>query len=442
METNIVLNALKMATCRRKLLRTVRLLHRMSGTTPEAIVGSGTEGRGVATMPVTAPPDSLTKPMNFPLKTLMGPGPSNCPPRVLNASALPMLGHLHPEFTQIMDEVKAGIQYAFQTGNKWTLCVSATGHGAMEAAATNLVEEGDVALVCENGLWGQRFADMAQRNGAVVVKLQKPMGTVFSLDEIEKGLTEHKPRVLFITHGESSGTTVQQLPGIGDLCHKHACLLLVDSVAAMGGVPLFMDSWGIDVMYTGAQKVLSAPPGASPISFSDRARQKVQSRKSPPRSYYFDMNHLANYWGCDGEARRYHHTGPISSVYAIREGLARLADVGLEKSWEIHSACAKMLHNGIEELGLELFVKDEAARLPCITGVRVPEGVNWKQVSDLAMKDYRVEISGGLGAMAGKIWRIGLMGYNCTPDNVRLVLRALKHGLEQVGFKTRGGHEK
>lgn len=383
-------------------------------------------------MKPTSPPECLLRPMHVPIKLLMGPGPSNCPPRVLNASALPLLGHLHPEFTQIMDEVKAGIQYVFQTTNSWTVCVSATGHGAMEASVCNMVEDGDKVMVCVNGLWGERFSDMAQRHGADVVTLSTPMGTVFDLETIEKGLREHKPLVMFITHGESSGTTVQPLEGIGQLCHKHNCLLIVDSVAAMGGVPLFMDKWEIDVLYTGSQKVLSAPPGASPISFSERAKQKVVQRKTKVRSFYFDMNHLANYWGCDKDARRYHHTGPISSIYAIREGLARLAEEGLEKSWAQHAKCVQLLHDGIEALGLQLFVKDKQARLPCVTGVIVPDDVNWKEVADYIMKTYRVEISGGLGAQAGKIWRIGLMGHNCTEDNVRMVLRALGEGLAAV----------
>lgn len=380
----------------------------------------------------TEPPDRLMKPLNFPMKTLMGPGPSNCPPRVLNASALPLLGHLHPEFTQIMDDIKEGIKYAFQTNNNWTVCVSGTGHAAMEASVCNLVESGDKVLVCVNGLWGERFAEMASRHDADVATITIPMGTVFTLEDIEKGLLEHQPMLMFITHGESSGTTVQNLEGVGELCHKYNCILIVDSVAAMGGVPLFMDKWEIDVLYSGAQKVLSAPPGLSPISFSERAREKIDNRKTKIRSYYFDMHHLANYWGCDNEPRRYHHTGPISSAYALREGLARLAEEGLENSWANHAKCVEMLHKGIEDLGLSLFVKDKTVRLPCVTGVVVPDGVNWKDITDYAMKHYRVEISGGLGSQAGKIWRIGLMGHNCTEHNVKLVLRALGEALNSV----------
>ncbi|KAL5015185.1 hypothetical protein ScPMuIL_009455 [Solemya velum] len=385
---------------------------------------------------VSPPPVELFKPMNFPLKTLMGPGPSNCPPRVLNACSLPILGHLHPEFVQIMDEVKAGVQYAFQTKNEWTVCISGTGHAAMEAACVNILEPGETVMVGVNGLWGQRFSDMADRNRVKVEKLTKPMGTVFTLEEVEQGLKKHKPVAFFLAQGESSGSTSQPLEKMGQLCHKYNCLFIVDSVAAVGGVPLFMDEWEIDVVYTGAQKVLSAPPGVSPISFSQRAKEKVVNRKTRIPSFYFDMNELANYWGCDDGPRRYHHTGPISSVYAIREGLARLAEVGLESSWAQHKMCAEMLHEGLEKLGLKLLVEDKDIRLPCVNAVLVPSDVNWKDVSDYAMKNYRVEISGGLGALAGKIWRIGIMGHNATPDNVNLVLRAIGEGLQHCRGKS------
>lgn len=381
---------------------------------------------------ISSVPQSLMKPLDFPHKLLMGPGPSNCPPRVLAAGALPMLGHLHPEFTKIMDEVKEGIQYAFQTKNEWTFAISGTGHAAMEASVANLLEPGEVALVCQNGIWGQRLADMVERNGSIAAKIQIPMGQVFSLDQIEQGLKEHKPSLVFVTFGESSAGTAQPLEGLGKLCHKYNALLLVDSVAALGGLPLFMDAWDIDVLYSGSQKVLCSPPATSPISFSQRARDKITGRKTRCRSYYFDAVELANYWGCDEGPRRYHHTGMVTSVYALREGLARLAEETLEKSWADHKACAKMLYNGLEELGLELQVKDEAIRNPCVTTIKVPEGVFWKDVADYAMKNYKVEISGGLGELAGKVWRIGIMGYNCRPENVKLALRALGEGLNSV----------
>ncbi|CAG5115113.1 unnamed protein product, partial [Candidula unifasciata] len=332
----------------------------------------------------------------------------------------------------IMDEVKEGIQYAFQTKNEWTFAISGSGHAAMEAAVANILEPGEIALVGENGIWGQRLADMVDRNGSIVKPLVRPFGEVFTLEEIEKGLKEHKPALVFVTYGESSGGTRQPLEGLGDLCHKYNALLLVDSVAILGGYPLFMDDWNIDVLYSGSQKVLSAPPATSPISFSQRARDKIASRKTRVRSYYFDAKELANYWGCDNEPRRYHHTGFISSIYQLREGLARLAEEGLEKSWEDHRVCSELLYEGLEKLGLELLVKDKTIRNPCVTPVKVPQGVNWKDVVDYAMKNYRLELAGGLGDLAGKVWRIGVMGYNCTPDNIRLTLRVLGEALDSV----------
>ncbi|CAH1772479.1 unnamed protein product, partial [Owenia fusiformis] len=363
-------------------------------------------------------PENLKVPMNFPKKLLMGPGPSTAPPRVLAASALPLLGHLHPEFTQIMDDVKDGLRYAFQTKNELVLAVSGTGHAAMETAACNLIEDGDVVMVCNMGLWGTRFADMAERHGADVRQLKKDFGQAFTLEEIEQGLKDHKPVLVFLAQSESSSTVLQPVEGVGALCRKHNALLCVDTVASLGGAPFYMDAWDIDVVYSGAQKVLSAPPGASPICFNERARQKLVNRKTKPRSFYFDMNFLSNYWGCDGEARRYHHTGVISSIYALREGLSMLVEEGLEASWQRHADCTQLFHDGLAKMGLSCFVEDKNIRLPTLTAVNVPEGVNWKEVADFVMDKYKVEISGGLGPSAGKVWRIGVMGYNAEPANI------------------------
>lgn len=377
------------------------------------------------------PVDRLKEPMGFPQKTLTGPGPSNCSERVLAANKLPMVGHLHAEFIKIMDDIKAGIQYAFQTKNEWTLAISGTGHAAMEAACCNLVEPGDVILVGINGLWGERFSNMADRHDANVKKMIKPMGQTFTLEEIENHLITYKPVLLFLTQGESSSGTLQDLNGVGYLCHKYDCILVVDSVAALGGTAMFMDGWEIDVLYTGSQKVLGAPPGASPISFSERAKQKVLTRKKKVTSFYFDMVELANYWGADG-TRRYHHTAPISNMYALREGLAQLAEEGLETSWQRHHDSALMLYNGLAKLGLQLLVQDKKDRLPCITTIRVPDGIKWKDVVDYAMEKHLVEISGGLGDLAGKIWRIGLMGQNACPEVVQKVLAAFEDALKNA----------
>lgn len=384
----------------------------------------------MSTHTIVPPPQALLQPLNVPQRLMLGPGPSNVSPRVQAAGALQMIGHMHPEMFEIMDDIKLGIQYAFQTKNTLTLAVSGSGHCAMETAIFNVVEKGDVVLVALKGIWGERAADIAQRIGADVRLLSKSPGEGFTLKEIEKGLAEHKPSLFFITHGESSSGVVQPLDGIGDLCHRYNCLLLVDSVASLGGAPIYMDKQGIDILYSGSQKVLNAPPGTAPISFSEAASKKIFSRKTKPPSLYVDMTWLSNYWGCDGKPRIYHHTGPVTNLYCLREGLAILAEQGLERSWEIHRENALKLHKGLEDLGLNLFVKDPALRLPTVTTVSVPQGYNWKDITTYIMKNHSIEITGGLGPSTGKVLRIGLMGYNSTKRNIDLVLNALRDALQ------------
>ncbi|NWQ65625.1 SPYA protein, partial [Neopipo cinnamomea] len=382
------------------------------------------------------PPQTLLRPLVLPERLLLGPGPSNVPHRIQAAGGRQLLGHMHPEVLQVMDEIKAGIQYAFQTQNQLTLAISGSGHCAMEAALFNLLEYGDTILVAINGIWGQRAADIARRLGMLGTARWhgRAEGTGFAsrVSECEPylaGLVQHKPSVLFITHGESSTGVLQPLEGLGELCHGHDCLLLVDAVASLGGVPIFMDQQEIDVLYSGSQKVLNSPPGSAPISFSERAREKVLRRKTKPPSFYLDIGWLGNYWGCDREPRRYHHTAPINSFFSLREGLAMLAETGLEKSWERHQANCARLCQGLLNLGLELFVKEEKVRLPTITTVRVPEGYNWKDITAFLMDNHAMEISGGLGPTVGKVLRIGLMGCNSTSENVNRVLRALQDAL-------------
>jgi len=381
-----------------------------------------------------SPPETLKNPIHVPQKLLMGPGPSNVSQRVLNAQALPTLGHLHTEFCKIMDECKEGIRYAFQTNNAFTLAISSTGHAGMEAVMTNILERGEVVLIAENGIWGQRASDMANRQGADVRVLKKDAGVPFTLAEIGAALEQHKPVMFFVTHGESSTGCLQDLEGIGALCASHVCLFAVDTVASLGGAPLLADKLGIDVIYTGSQKVLGVPPGLAPISFSKKAIAKIMNRKTPSTSFCWDMTMLGKYWDCfeDNQPRFYHHTGPVNQVYALREGLALLAEEGLEKCWDRHRKCADRLHKGLEAMGLELFVALPAARLPTVTTIKVPEGVDWKAVTGYAMQKYLLEIAGGLGPTAGKVWRIGLMGINATDDNVDFVLKVLKEAIDQA----------
>jgi len=365
----------------------------------------------------------------------MGPGPSNVSDRVLQAQALPTLGHLHPEFCKIMDDIKSGIQYIFQTKNPMTLALSATGHAAMECVMNNMLEPGTVILIANNGIWGVRSQDMARRQGGDVREVVAAAGTNFKLSDLEAAVKKHKPTILFVTHGESSTGVVQPLEGIGAMCHENNCLFAVDTVASLGGVPLKADELEIDVIYTGSQKVLGVPPGTAPISFSPRATEHFKNRKEVPRSFYLDLGWLGEYWNCwPDKGRVYHHTGPVNSMYGLREGLAIVAEEGLENCWRRHRVCADRLHEGIKDLGLEMFVEDPAARLPTVNTIKVPAGVDWKAVNDYCMKNNLVEVSGGLGPSAGKVWRIGVMGNNANLKTVNMVLDTFKKALQSVGW--------
>ncbi|XP_068599458.1 alanine--glyoxylate and serine--pyruvate aminotransferase a [Brachionichthys hirsutus] len=373
----------------------------------------------------------LQKPLVVPKRRMFGPGPSNVPPRITEAGSKPVIGHMHPEMLQIMDDIKSGIQYIFQTRNPMTLAVSSTGHSAMECAIVNSVEPGDGVLVAVNGIWGERAAEMAERLGARVDTIVAPPGGIFTNAEIEQALSKSRPVMFFLAHGESSTGVLHPLDGIGQLCHKYRCLFVVDSVASFGSAPLCMDQQEIDIVYTGSQKVLNAPPGTAPISFSERACQKIFNRKTKPSSFALDLGWLARYWGCDGKpSRAYHHTGPVSAFYSLRESLAVFAEEGLEKSWERHEKVAEYFHAGLENMGLKLFVKDKKARLPAVTTIVAPHGYDWKEITSYIMRTHDLEISGGLGPSAGLVLRVGLMGCNSTKENVDMVLAALKDALK------------
>ncbi|EHB16170.1 Serine--pyruvate aminotransferase, mitochondrial [Heterocephalus glaber] len=376
------------------------------------------------------PPEALLKPLSVPSRLLLGPGPSNLAPRVREASGLPLLGHMHKETFQVMDEIKQGIQYAFQTRNPLTLAVSGSGHYALETALFNLLEPGDSFLVGANGIWGLRAADIGKRIGARVYPMTKEPGGHYTLQEVEEGLAQHKPVLLFLTHGESSTGVLQPLDGYGELCHRFQCLLLVDAVASLGGAPIHMDQQGIDVLYSGSQKVLNSPPGTSLISFSSRAERKVCARRTKPFSFSMDVRLLANLWACDRKPRMYHHTTPVVGLYSLRESLALLAEQGLESSWQRHREASAYLHSRLQGLGLQLFVRDPAARLPTITAVAVPAGYDWRDMVSYIMDHFGIEIAGGLGPSVGKVLRIGLLGCNASRENVDRVAEALKEALQ------------
>uniref|UniRef100_A0A7N6BZY2 Alanine--glyoxylate aminotransferase n=1 Tax=Anabas testudineus TaxID=64144 RepID=A0A7N6BZY2_ANATE len=363
------------------------------------------------------PPKRLQKPLVVPHRHMFGPGPSNVPPRILEAGANPVIGHMHPEIFEIMNDIKSGIQYLFQTQNNMTLAVSGTGHTAMECAIFNTVEPGDSVLTAVNGIWGERAAEMAERIGARVNSIVTPPGGYFTNAEIEQALLKYRPALFFLAHGESSTGVLHPLDGIGQLCHKYNCLFLVDSVASLGGAPLYMDKQGIDILYTGSQKVLNAPPEMYTLH--------------NPVSFFLDLSWLANYWGCDGKASRtYHHTGPVTAFYSLRESLAVLVEEGLENSWDRHQKVAEYFHRGLESMGLKLFVKDIKARLPTVTTIVAPRGYNWKDITSYIMKTHNLEISGGLGPSVGLVLRVGLMGRNSSKHSADMVLAALKDALQ------------
>ncbi|KAJ8918587.1 hypothetical protein NQ315_013092 [Exocentrus adspersus] len=374
-------------------------------------------------------PESLKKPLNIPQKTLMGPGPSNASPRVMYAVGQNVLGHMHSEVFQAMDEIKEGLRYVFQTQNDLTLAISASGHAGMEAVLSNLVEPGERVLIAINGIWGIRAADMATRYVHTVTAIA---GDNFTLTLLESTIEKVRPKLLFIVQGESSAGVYQPIEGLGNICHRYNCLLAVDTVASLGSVPFLADKWGVDAVYSGSQKVLGCPPGLAPISFSPRAQKVIFERKTKVPVFYWDMTELGQQWNCFNNIRPYHHTTCSNLIFGLREGLALIVEEGLENVEKRHKLCALRLYEGLQRLGLRPFVEDIHKRLPTVTSITIPEDVDWRQVIAYAMKNYNLEISGGLGPTAGKVWRIGLMGYNATPDKVDLVLKVLKEALQEA----------
>ena len=363
-----------------------------------------------------------TTELDMPPRLLLGPGPSNAHPRVRRALGAPQVGHLDPAFIALMNEVQELLRYAWQTDNQLTIPVSGTGSAAMEASVANMVEPGDIVLVGVNGYFGERLIDMAGRYGADVRRIDRPWGEVFTLEELRTALETHRPAVLALVHAETSTGARQPLEGVGDLCREFDCLLLIDSVTSLGGVPLFLDDWGVDLAYSGSQKCLSCPPGIGPLTLGPRAIERLNARTTQVANWYLDMSMVGKYWGSE---RTYHHTAPISMNYALREALRLVAEEGLEARWDRHHANAELFWEGLTDIGLSCHVPYES-RLPSLTTVRVPEGVDPKFVTSTLLNEYNIEIANGLGQLAGKVWRIGLMGYNSRPENVYLLLTALE----------------
>jgi len=370
--------------------------------------------------------------LEVPSRLLMGPGPSNAHPRAMAAMTLPLLGHMHPPFLAIMDDIQSHLRYLFQTDSKYVLATSGSGHSAMEACIANLVEPGDTVVVGNNGIWGSRIVDMAARFGANVVNMEKPHGVSFSFEEIKSNVEAHKPALVFLAQGESSTGVKQDLSGVGDLCRANGSLLLIDTVCSLGGIPFFADDWKVDAVYSGSQKVISAPPGGSPLMFGERAMEKLHGRKTEVRSYASDLKLVGDYWGWY-DSRSYHHTALVSNMYALREALNITCSEGLDHLWARHRNAHEQLWDGLGRLGLESFVEKASDRLETVNTIKVPEGVDWQAVIANAMDKYGIEISGGLGPTVGKIWRVGIMGYNCTPANIEATVNAIRDGLQKQG---------
>ncbi|RDH82986.1 MAG: alanine--glyoxylate aminotransferase [endosymbiont of Galathealinum brachiosum] len=360
-----------------------------------------------------------------PVRTLMGPGPSDVHPRISSAMARPTIGHLDPLFVGMMDEVKSLLQYAFQTKNELTIPVSAPGSAGMETCFMNLVEAGDKVVVCQNGVFGGRMKENVERLGATAIMVEDEWGKAVDCNKVEEALKANPDtKILAFVHAETSTGAVSDAKTLCEIARKHDCLTIVDAVTSLGGSELRVDDWGIDAIYSGTQKCLSCTPGISPVSFSKKATDVITSRKTKVNSWFLDMNLVMGYWGANTK-RAYHHTAPVNALYALHESLVMLQDEGLENSWARHAKNHQALRAGLEAMGLS-FIVDEADRLAQLNSVTIPDGVDEAAVRGQLLNEFNLEIGAGLGALAGKVWRIGLMGHSSRAENIILCLSALE----------------
>ncbi|HWP66612.1 MAG TPA: alanine--glyoxylate aminotransferase family protein [Candidatus Limnocylindria bacterium] len=365
-----------------------------------------------------------------PARLLLGPGPSDVHPRVLRAMSAPPLGHLDPAFIAMMEEVKALLRLVFGTTNELTIPISGTGSAGMEACLVNLLEPGDTCIVGVNGVFGTRMAEVAERAGARVVRVEAPWGEIVRPEQVEAALRNcPQPKLVALVHAETSTGAWQPLPDVARLAHAHGALFLVDCVTSLGGVPVDVDAVGIDAAYSGTQKCLSCPPGLSPITFGPRAVEALAKRRTKVQSWYLDLSLLAKYWG---EERVYHHTAPISMNYALREALRLVIEEGLPVRYARHELHHRALVAGLGAMGLTL-ASQEGHRLPMLNAVAVPDGISEAQVRTCLLERHGIEVGAGLGPMKGKVWRIGLMGESCRRGSVLLVLSALEQALRAQG---------
>ncbi len=366
-----------------------------------------------------------TRIFNPPVRKLMGPGPSDVHPRILRAMSRPTIGHLDPLFVEMMGEVKRLLQYAFRTENRLTFPVSAPGSAGMETCFVNLVEPGDKVVVCQNGVFGGRMRENVERCGGVPILVQDAWGDPVDPQKVEDALNAHPDaRILAFVHAETSTGAQSDIATLAQLARKHDCLTIVDTVTSLGGTPVLVDEWGLDAVYSGTQKCLSCTPGLAPVTFSERAEHRISNRRSKVQSWFLDLNLVMGYWG-EGAKRTYHHTAPINALYGLHEALVMLEEEGLEAAWQRHRKYHLVLKAGLEAMGLT-FIVAEAARLPQLNAVTIPPGADDAVVRSRLLNEFNLEIGAGLGDLAGKVWRIGLMGYSSRAENVLLCVGALE----------------
>lgn len=372
----------------------------------------------------------------MPQRVLLGPGPSTVHPRVLQAMTMPVVGHLDPAFFQVMDGVCDMLRQVYNTSNFMTLPISSTGTGAMETACANILERGDTMVVCRNGFFGNRLADIAERCGAETYLVDAPWGKPVQVEDLARELNKHsKVKAVGVVHGETSTGVLNPLPEVVELAHQHDAVVIVDAVTSLGGHDVRMDEWDLDVCYSATQKCLGAPPGLAPISFGPRAMEIINSRETKVQSYYFSIQDLESYWS---QRRAYHHTTPISMNYALHEALRMMMEEGVQNRLNRHARVASALWAGLEALGIGL-LSDAEYRLNPLTTAIVPEGIDDAAVRQKLLNDYSIEIGGGLGGLRGKVWRIGLMGESARESNVFALLSALEMILPAMGYEVAYG---
>jgi len=380
----------------------------------------------------------MTESFHPPRRTLMGPGPSDVNPRILEAMSRPTIGHLDPAFIGMMEEMKDLLRYAFQCDYDLAMPVSAPGSAGMETCFVNLVEPGDKVVVCQNGVFGGRMKENVERAGGTPVMVEDPWGQPVDPNKVEDALKANPDaRILAFVHAETSTGAQSDARTLAEIARRHDCLTIVDAVTSLGGSELRVSEWGLDAVYSGTQKCLSCTPGLSPVTFSERALERVRNRSHKVQSWFLDLNLVLGYWGGDGK-RAYHHTAPINALYGLHEALVILEEEGIENAWARHERHHEALRAGFEAMGLS-FVVPEGARLPQLNAVSIPEGVDDALVRSRLLEEYNLEIGAGLGALAGKVWRIGLMGHASNRTNVLFCLGALDAVLTDMGAPIESG---